>query len=157
MVCELCGSEEEVFKCIVEGTEMMVCEKCSSFGKVVGRIQVENKAAKSKKQEKQQDRPRAVLPDREIIQVIVADYGKIIKNAREKKSLKQDELAKMLSIKQSMLHQIESGRFEPNIELARKFEKLLKLKLVEQHEEMRQNIKAKEGEDLTLGDVIDFK
>ena len=35
MQCDLCGSEEQLYKTEIEGTELNVCKKCSSHGKIL--------------------------------------------------------------------------------------------------------------------------
>ncbi len=52
---------------------------------------------------------------------------------------------------------MESGKFEPSIKLARKIEKFLNIKLIEQHEEQHAGIKGESGEGFTIGDFIKVK
>ncbi|MBI1969572.1 TIGR00270 family protein [Candidatus Woesearchaeota archaeon] len=145
--CDLCGKEAK-FKGIVEGVEMDVCKECTKFGKVLRTPRV---FAQKQKQEKKPERPQ-----KEIIELIVEDFGERVKRAREHKSLTQEELAKQLAEKESLLHKIESGRVEPSIHLARRLEKALHIKLVEQHEEIHEEKKAGSGA-LTIGDILKQK
>lgn len=148
----MCGAEIKLFKAIIENAEMNVCSDCSKFGKVIGEI-------KEKKEEKLKkiDKIKKDTPDIEIMQVIVEDYAEKIKKAREKLGLKQKELAKKISLKESLIHKIETKTFEPNISLARKLEKFLKIKLVEQHEEVRTKPSESESGIFTIGDFIKIR
>lgn len=70
---------------------------------------------------------------------IVENYGEIIRNARMKIGLSQEEFAKQLSEKITIIKRIEQGNFKPSIELARKIEKFLKIKLIEKVETYHPN------------------
>ena len=89
-----------------------------------------------------------------MIQIITPDYSELIKKKREKLGLKQEELAKKIAEKESIIHKIESGQFEPSVELARKLEKFLNIKLIEQHEEVKVSLGKKGEGAATLGDVV---
>jgi putative transcription factor len=92
------------------------------------------------------------------VQLIVANYSKIIKSAREKTGLKQEELAKKIAEKESVIHKLESGIMKPDIPLARKLEKFLRITLVESVEvsdDVEEKRSSSEG--LTLGDLIRIK
>ena len=120
MDCDMCGSETKLFKTIIEGTEMNVCTECSRFGKVLGELREEQKIKKQPSiQQPEVQRPT-------LIQSIVKDYAIRRKSAREKLNLKQKNFAQKISEKQSTVHIIETGIFEPNFPLVRKIEKFLK-------------------------------
>ncbi len=142
MVCELCGKNTQLVRAIVEGTEVNVCENCGKYGKVLRKPVVKNA-------------PKPVI--QEVLDVVTQDYAKLIREAREKRGLTQKEFAKELNEKESILQKIENGNFTPPISMARKLEKLLKIKLVElEEEEKQQTAKGKSGT-LTIGDVIKTK
>ncbi len=149
MNCELCGKECELLRVVVENTELNVCESCSCFGKVIGRarpvVQEERRKVIAKRQEK------------EAVELIVPDFGPMVKAAREKKGLKQEEVARLISEKASLLHNIETGKHEPGIELARKLERFFKIKLVEQQEDIIEQKKARKDGEITLGDFVKVK
>lgn len=148
----MCGSETTLYKTLIEGTELNVCKECAKFGKIIAPIRVEVK--ETKKTEKK-DIPKG--PEREIIQVLIQKYGEKIKKAREQLGLKQKDFAKKINEKESLIHNIEIGRFEPNIDLARKIERFLKIKLIEQHEEVKDRLKKTKTDELTIGDLIKIK
>ena len=126
---------------------MNVCKRCSQFGKTIAQP-VQAKPV-------QLTRPKPVEETK--IQTIVPNCATLIKKAREDSGLKQEEFAKSISEKTSLVHNLESGRFKPPIELARKLERFLKITLVEQYEEKKEAGVRKGGEGLTIGDVIDLK
>lgn len=149
----MCGAEEKLFKAEVEGTILEVCKNCAKFGKIIGPV----KEGERKKEEREKKIERRVMPERELMQLINPDYSEIIKKKREKLGLKQEELAKKIAEKESLIHKIESGQFEPGMDLARKLEKFLNIKLIEQHEEVKIDLGEKRGGPATLGDVVVIK
>lgn len=141
--CDMCGSEGKLFHVLIEGVELTVCKKCSSFGTIVKKPRFK----KAKPVEKSGP---------EIIQLIRADFAKVIRTKREKLGLKQKEFAKFLSEKESIIHKIESGSYALPLALARKMEKQLSISLVEQHEISHSKVKTKK-ETVTIGDIIKVK
>ena len=150
MQCDLCGAKtENLFRAIVEGTELNVCKDCAKYGKIIEKrpVKVEEK--------KQFTKP--VEPEKEIIQVIVPDFAQRIKKKRELLGLKQKEFAKKISEKESLIHNMETGSFEPSISLATKLERFLKIKLIEDYEEEHKKGSKTEAEGFTVGDLIKIK
>lgn len=149
MQCELCGKITELFTTVVEGAQMQVCATCGKFGKVL------RKAAPV----------RAAAPVRkaasEPVQVerIVEDYGERVRAAREKRGLTQQDFAKLVTVKESLVHKMETSHFEPDIETARKLERVLHITLVETRVEG--GIVDKQKDDrpagLTIGDILNMK
>lgn len=158
MPCEMCGKEKQLFKADIEGAVLTVCKGCAKFGKIISVMPLSEKKKDSKdsKSESAEKKPLERLK-KEIIQVIAEDYAQKVKDAREKSGLKQQELARMMAERESLIHNVESGQFIPGIALARKFEKHLKIKLIEQHEESFEEKKRAKSSILTLGDMISLK
>lgn len=128
MNCELCGQKKAVYECEVEGTIMQVCVDCSRFGNIKKKKNIkiifEEKKGETKKEEAE--------PIYEIKYALLNGYGAIVKRAREKLGLKQEEMAKRLNIRASLLHQIESEHLRPSIDIAKKLEKELKISILEE-------------------------
>ena len=130
----------------LEGSVLSVCKSCSKYGKII----------EIKKSKPAQEPPKKIIRIEEPIEVIVPDFSLKIKNARESLKLKQEELAKKISKKASVIHKLESGHLTPSISLAKKLESFLNIKLIEQYEEEKKEINLKD-EDLTIGDLIKIK
>ncbi len=147
--CELCGKDTELFRSDIEGTILNVCKDCSSFGKILSPI---------KKAELRTIKKEISLPaELEMTEAIVPNFSELVKQAREKRNLKQEDFAKMLNEKASIIHKIETGTLEPPIPLAKKLEKMLGIKLITQvKEELLQQSKAKTDQ-VTIGDLIKLK
>jgi len=155
--CEMCGKETDlIYITEIEGTELKVCKNCSRFGKVKKRINLEERKEENKK--KEIEKRKEVKEELEEEEFVVVDYARKIKEARERMGLKQEEFAKKINEKVSLIHKIESGHLEPSIELAKKIGKFLKIRLIEKYS----NIKVKDNKNkdsgvLTIGDIINLK
>ncbi len=149
MQCEMCGRETtKLYRVRIEGSILNVCKSCARYGTIIGTISNEKREQKKKEVVKER------IERDEEIEVIVNDYAEKIRNAREKKGLKQEELAKILAIKDSLLHKFESNRMEPPIDIAKRIEKVLDIKLIEKV--MPKHIEKidEKKKELTLGDVV---
>ncbi|MBI2653335.1 TIGR00270 family protein [Candidatus Woesearchaeota archaeon] len=147
--CDLCGKVgERLFKAIIEGVELNVCSGCSKFGKVIGHV---------KKPVQKETRKVIAVPKEEKVELLIENYAEIIKKKRESMGLTQKDFANRINEKEATIHKLETGAFTPPISLARKLEKTLGIKLVEEHEESHSSAKERKIEGFTLGDFIKIK
>lgn len=151
MICELCGKQSEKgFKVRLEGSQVNACRNCARHGEVVEEVKQKPKPLK-----RQRTKTSGPGFDIGIQYDFVEDYGKKIKNAREKQGLKQDELAKRINEPASIIHRIESQRYEPSPEVMKKIQKRLGVRLLKHHsEDEDEKYEQAERKDLTLGDMI---
>jgi len=145
----MCGEESKLFKTDVEGVILNVCKNCGKFGKVISAV-----ADKIKVRKKQKSQP---VVETELVQVIADDVARRVSRARQKLGMKQEHLAKKIAEKESLVQKIESGQFTPSIRLARKLENHLRIKLVEQHAEKREQKFKSDKVALTIGDMLQLK
>ncbi len=143
MNCELCGTEGNLYKVLIENTELNVCEKCSKFGKLLGRISTQKAQYTTKTIQKEE---KSLL--------IVQNSGDLIRKKREQLGLSQKDFALKIAEKESIVHKIEVGSIEPNMELAAKLEKALGIRLIEESKEERTPITRQKTEGLTFGDMV---
>mgnify|MGYP001583598187 CR=1 FL=1 len=144
--CEVCGRTGARIDCIIESAKLRVCENCSRLGKVVyvERPPVLGKGNKMIKKEFELE--------------LVEDYAERIKNARNKLQLNVKELASLILEKESFLDGIEKETTVPTEKTARKLERYLKIKLLEEvPAESSAKGNSKRNADITLGDVVDIK
>ena len=142
----------------LEGSVVTTCDECARYGTVVEeifakkrKIAVPEKAGVVLKRKKLTPEDYDIKFDEELVE----DYAQKIKNAREHAGLKQEELAKMINEPVSLIHRIESNRCEPQIDVAKKIEKKLEIKLVKKSEEVGDmGMTAQKRGELTLGDLV---
>lgn len=145
----MCGKESDLLKTKVEGTILNVCEKCSKHGSVIAKV--EDLAGV-----KDVVRPK-FSRDEEISESIVSNFSSLVKNKREQMNLKQEDFAKEINEKVSVIHHIENGTLEPSIKLAKKLEKFLHIKLIEMDDfEYKPGAKESSGP-MTIGDMLKIK
>ena len=151
MQCDLCGKSCTPINAIIEGSAVSVCRECSEFGEVVT-IRKPNTYFEN------QPKKQLIIKRPEITEIIVDNYAQLIQLARESLNLKQKKLAKMLGIKESLLHKIESSHVKPSLVLAKKFQNFFKIKLIETYEEKETTQKINLNKtNLTIGDLLKYK
>lgn len=121
---------------------MTVCEKCVGFGEEIKLPEVKI----IKKYLPKLEEPEEILK---------ANFSEIIKNSRNKLKLKQEELAKKINEKPSVIKRVEEG-WEPPSNLITKLEKFFNIKLTEKPEKKGLEKKATK-EKLTIGDVVEIR
>jgi putative transcription factor len=145
--CDMCGTQGKLFRVLIESTEMQVCQNCSKFGKILA-----NPVTFVKKNVVQKPaRP-------ELVEIIVEGYNDIIKSKRMEMGLTQEELANKMAERESILQKVEAGQIEPPIAFARKLEKFMGIKLVEQYEDKGGALSTKsKSAEFTIGDMVKIK
>ena len=184
MSCEMCGnfagpdlSEREV-----DGVKMFLCPKCSRFGtKIsekssiydddieesevafvrskpggkgpsVSHVKVRTGTSQSPIRTRQTSRRDILQSD----QVLIDDYGEVIKQARKAKGLSLEEFAQLINEKASIIQKLEKSEFNPPESLVVKIERKLEISL---KEEVAPPIftGTTSKKDTTLGDVVKLK
>jgi len=165
-ICEVCGREiiGPAFIALVEGAELVVCGECVQYAKWYRRLrpgELARRGARARTAPRKPLMARAIRPgvptrisELERLE-LVEDYGRRVKEARERKGLTQEELGRMVGEKASVISRIETGKMAPDIALARKLEHALGIRLLVRAEEEVKVRAAKPPETvLTLGDII---
>ncbi len=178
--CELCGApiprgrEKRAF---IEGSVLVVCNYC--YSKLVHK----NIPATQIAQKPRQSRPlghgstqrtygtspryitgvgtkqRRVQRSLEKLE-LVEDYAERIREARERLGWSQKVLAEKVRESESVIKRIESGRLRPTIELAKKLEEVLGIKLLVPQVEEEMDIygrKSRSKTTVTLGEIVSIR
>ncbi|MCE4615378.1 MAG: multiprotein bridging factor aMBF1 [Desulfurococcales archaeon] len=164
--CELCGRPiyGKAYKVVVEGVELTVCASC--YLKLLKDKGLVKKAKRNGQNKGEPARPRksiSVLNKRRLVENydVVEDYARIIRDAREQAGLTRAELARRVQEREVTLGKIETGRLMPTIDLARRLERVLKIRLLEpvvdNEEEQEITGKTPGKSVLTLGDIAVLK
>jgi len=128
--CEICGAEIKKghARYIRIGTsKLRVCEACARYGTAV--VEPEKKGNSSSLLARRRDlyqMERDIEIEELDMDVDMEDYGRKVKEAREKAGLKQEELARMINEKHSLLRKIENETITPTEEVRMKIERVLK-------------------------------
>ena len=159
LFCEVCGQEivGRPARSLVEGATLVVCGNCAGLGTALPGFP---------------DRPRPRTPamprvlsvkppinrlpkaveDSELLE----EYPRIIKQAREKQGISQQDLAFKAKEKLTMIQKIELGKMLPTMRLTMELEHILRVKLLVPKEEVElptPPVRQSGDTGPTLGDV----
>lgn len=144
----MCGKDRELVDAIVEGAVVQVCLECSKHGNVIAI----NQPVVDKKIEKAQE----IEARPEYVDVVVNDFSDRIKRARERKGMKQEDLAQALAEKESVIQSLETGGLKPTFKLAKKLSVFLSIDLIESVEATKKSEKNIDfdSRNVTIGDLL---
>ncbi|MCS7116921.1 MAG: multiprotein bridging factor aMBF1 [Nitrososphaerota archaeon] len=119
--CEICGRaiHGQTVNIEVDGAVFIVCNMCSKLGSPVKVV---------KKAQPSIQTPSTVKHEFKL--ELRKDYFKVIKQARERIGLTQEQLSRKINEKLSVIKLLESGKLKPDDILARKIEHTLKVELL---------------------------
>lgn len=122
--CDICGRPDVRAVVLIEGAKMLACGSCMRGGKILHRLTDEGETPPIR----QMVSGGQMQESREIVE----GYGRIIKKARDQMRLPVSVIAEKVNEKESYLEAIEGERIVPTFEVARKLEKELKIKIIEE-------------------------
>jgi len=146
MKCEICGKEARLKRTLIEGVEMMACDECSKYGIVL-----------PERKKIVQRKPKKIIPYskdvfEEMKKELIPDWGKKIRDARERKNMTREELGAKVGEKTTTIAKIENEELRPPDETVKKLEKVLEISLFCEVENAV--VKHKKARTLTLGDLL---
>lgn len=165
----MCGAETPSPKTVkVEGAELQVCDECADFGTEVREESSSSTSTKystssssgssessqSSSSQSSNTRRRDMFDE---MDEIAADYDERIRNARENTEMNQEELAKSIGEKASLIRKLERGDVLPTDDVQQKLESELGISLTESGDEEGEWSSDTAGSGLTLGDMVKRK
>jgi len=149
-LCEMCGKESSLITAKVESVEMQLCSVCVKFGVV------KRKSAVS--YNNRPFRPKQVMNTQPEF-TVVSNFSSIIRSLREKSGMSQEDFAKKLNERESVVAKWESGNLNPRLDVARRLGRILKVNLVKKVDDKDDSvdIEKKSSDEFTLGDFIKVK
>ena len=151
MRCEVCGREISgaPLRRIIEGGRLMVCGECAQFSS--GEWTPTRPRAPPKARV-----PRSEFEDLERL-TLVEDFGRKIREARQREGLTVEDLAKKIGEKESVLKNLEKEELMPSEDLVKKLHNVLKIALLVSEEPSSAPKTSKPAGPRTLGDVIKLR
>jgi putative transcription factor len=162
MLCEMCGSEVPHTKLVmIEGAAMNVCQKCEKFassGAVKtknGEIVMPAVAQRLDKRERRK-RQRDIYDGNEGLELAL-DYPERVRSRRHSLGMSQEDLAKSINEKKSVIVKVEAGDMRPDDRLLTKLERALRTSLREKVDAISTIEKKAYSQGMTLGDFIRYE
>ncbi|WP_224336837.1 multiprotein bridging factor aMBF1 [Haloprofundus halobius] len=169
--CEMCGAEQASLTTTkVEGAELQLCENCKGFGTEVRTESTSSASTKystsssgnsgssssssSSSSSGGSRRRRDMFDD---MDEIAGDYDDRIRQARESSGLSQEDLAKKLNEKASLIRKLERGDILPSDGVQKKLERELDIALTEGSDVDDTDWSGGDTTTTTLGDVVKRK
>ncbi len=149
--CDMCGKDGANAIAKIEGVDLTVCQNCAKYGKVLRAIRPN--IPKSKPGNAHYQKQEAGEP----VELIVEDFAQRIRQKREELKLTQQEFARKISERESVVHHIENGTQRPSLELAEKLQRILHIILIEKSKEDVVQKTVKKADAFTLGDFMRVK
>ena len=160
MNCDICGREivGQAFRVKVEGAKMLVCRNCQALGKPYQ----EDPSPQPPRSTGFVRSPR--LPERRPVELpkeiqeldIVENFSDLVRKGRMKLTWSQEDLARKVKEKLSVIQKIETGKITPDTQLCRQLQHELKIKLLVPRKETPAPKIATPAE-VTLGDIVKIK
>ena len=138
----------------ISGSVIRVCSSCGDLGsEPTHRESIGHRAYVAQTLQKRNMKRRYSDLDTDD-EVLISNYGAVVRKAREKLGMDHATLASKISEKKSIVTSVESGNMRPNEKLIKKLENFLKIKLMENVESGPEIKSKKSGEGLTMGDLL---
>ena len=133
--CEVCGSPLHASpnRVEIDGAVMVVCGNCAKLGRPLGPSQPRVPVAPIRASMKVRGLPPRPAPVAVTIESefeVDPEYNVMIRQAREKMGLSQEQLGKLLNEKPSVIKMVESKKLRPDASLTRKLQHELKINLL---------------------------
>ncbi|EMA53313.1 MULTISPECIES: multiprotein bridging factor aMBF1 [Halococcus] len=170
--CEMCGAETDSPTTVkIEGAEIDVCDDCAEFGTEVRQPASESTSTKYST-DSSEDGASASSggsgssgggstsrgPDMfDDMEEVVQDYDERIRSAREATDMSQEDLAKELNEKASLIRKLEHGSMLPSDSVQSKLERRLDITLTEGGVDDTEWEGGSASGEYTLGDVVQRK
>ncbi len=155
----MCGKAIATRKHLVDGTIMNLGTCCSRYGTPVGGSAAPAPAGSPGSIEQglarraQRGRSRDIFDEERL--ELVDDYGKRIREARERKGITKEMLGSKVAARVPQLNQIESNHLRPSDQMAKAMERELGITLFEKVEAgAPKPAPASGGAGLTIGDLL---
>jgi len=156
-------------KVAIEGARVIACPDCANLGEPIAEVETRPRAKRPPMgpvkyvigQRPTVARPgatRAIVGDAMSTE-IVEDYPIVVRRARERIGLAQEDLAKKMNEKVTVIQRVEGGRMVPDLRLARTLEHYLKIRLLTPVDSSPAIATqgAKPATSVTLGDIVQIR
>ncbi len=156
-LCEMCGKTGDLVSVAIEGVPLTVCGTCAKYGTVNRHHPVTISTTFANGRKVSSDSPKYhPQPSAKPEYRVIDSYASLIRNVREKRGMTQKEFALLLQEKESFVGKWESAALKPDLETAKKLQKILGVTLIALDEDAvpAEKIEKNKSTEFTLGDFI---
>jgi putative transcription factor len=158
----MCGQDvPKLRKITIEGSVLSVCQNCVKFGSGQEASKGGETAVIPDTITERLERREKRLKTKDVYEQagdeLALDYSGRIRKARAQKGLSQEDLAKKINEKKSVVAKLEHGDMVPDEKLVKKLERALDISLKEKISSVVTPQKSEQSKRMTLGDFIKFK
>ncbi|MDP3734762.1 MAG: multiprotein bridging factor aMBF1 [Nanoarchaeota archaeon] len=144
--CEMCGKAAAAVVIDVEGSNLSVCPSCSGYGTVTKNFSVTSSLQRYSYTKE--------TPEWSV----VSDYASQIRRSRERKGMSHDDFSKLLQERETVISKWEAGTLKPSVDTARRLERILGIKLVQEDVIEKSAVTTTtKSDELTLGDFVKIR
>lgn len=134
MRCEICGREivGKPHYVIIEGAKLIACSECAKLGsgEWSPRPSVSGSSIKAIIHRRSRRKEPVKNIDMHEDITVIENFGFLVRNARQRMKLSQEDLGRKIGEKTSVIKKIEAEKIIPHEQLARKLEHALGVKLL---------------------------
>lgn len=151
-ICEMCGRSGNLVSAAIEGVPLTVCDACARYGTVNSSSSTRVSNVPHGRTPQRYSSPPSTRPEYRVID----SYSSLVRTAREKRGMTQKDFALFLQEKESFIGKWESGALKPDLETAKKLQKILNISLITLDEDVTnsEKIERNKSTELTVGDFI---
>ncbi|MEM3018214.1 MAG: multiprotein bridging factor aMBF1 [Candidatus Bathyarchaeia archaeon] len=164
MNCEVCGSTiyGPPKRIVIESSRLLVCSRCSSLGQPDLRreekLVYSTRRASGSPGPARASKPTSTRLPAEVEELEIADdFPDLVRRAREKSKMSQQDLARMVKERLSIIQKIESGKMTPDLKLTHALEHVLKVRLLQPRSEPETQADRSGRPRLTISDVVQYR
>lgn len=158
MECEMCGKTVTTRRHMVGATVMNLGPECSKYGEPLDQpAQQGTAASRAQGLERRAQRMTSKNIYQEATMDLVSDFGKRVKEGRQRKQIPYDMLGTKVQATVPQLHKIERGELRPSDKLAKALERELGIILMEKVDAGPAQVggqKPASKAGLTIGDLL---
>jgi len=162
MRCEVCGREiiGKPHYVIIEGAKLVTCGECAKLGSGEWSPKPSVSSPVVKIRAPRIPRRKATVKNIDIHEdvTVIENFGSLVRNARQKMGLSQEDLGRKIGEKTSVIKKIEVEKIVPHEKIARKLEHALGIKLLVPvvEPEVPASLRPTRRE-VTLGEIVQLK
>jgi putative transcription factor len=161
LLCDVCGREiiGKPHHVIIEGAKLTTCAECARLGSSEWKPEPRSLSLPKRAEPPTRIRSRKLSRIRDLREdlTITENFGTIVREARQRLNISQEDLGRKIGEKVSVIRKVEGEKIMPNERLARKLERALGIRLIVPLVEPKVPASSRTSRGVTLGEIAYLK